>query len=319
MVALFTPLPRDRAAAAAWLGVALALVYTAYSVATINHNAWGAELRPTRSQRTRITAIREGLALHRRGRWRAWRRRCSAPPPAPTTGLARFAIAFAVFTLAACVAVTLRAPSRRAAAEATSSRCAGVAAAARRPAVPPAAGGVRRQRHRVGDSRDAGAVLHRRRAAGGSAAGPVPRALLRRRRRRHAAVGPAVRAPAARRARGWPAWSRPSSPSSGRARSGPGDAVAFAAICVLSGARARRRPRAAAVAAGRRHRSRRTRAGPPARYFGLWTLATKLNLALAAGIALPLLGAPGLRARRATGAAALACARLRLRGRALRC
>ena len=28
-------------------------------------------------------------------------------------------------------------------------------------------------------------------------------------------------------------------------------------------------------------------------YFGLWTLATKLNLALAAGIALPLLGALG--------------------------
>ena len=31
-------------------------------------------------------------------------------------------------------------------------------------------------------------------------------------------------------------------------------------------------------------------------YFGLWTLATKLNLALAAGIALPLLALPGLRA-----------------------
>ena len=43
-------------------------------------------------------------------------------------------------------------------------------------------------------------------------------------------------------------------------------------------------------------------------YFGLWTLATKLNLALAAGIALPLLAAlgylPGTRDRAALGALA---------------
>jgi Na+/melibiose symporter-like transporter len=44
-------------------------------------------------------------------------------------------------------------------------------------------------------------------------------------------------------------------------------------------------------------------------YFGLWTLATKLNLALAAGIALPLLGAfgysPGTRDAAAIHALAL--------------
>ncbi|MEO8136391.1 MAG: MFS transporter [Betaproteobacteria bacterium] len=63
MVALFAP-PADTAGARAWwLAGTLAVVYAAYSLATINHHAWGAELSTDSHQRTRITATREGLAL----------------------------------------------------------------------------------------------------------------------------------------------------------------------------------------------------------------------------------------------------------------
>ena len=44
MVALFAPPVRGQAALLAWLSGALALVYVAFSLATINHGAWGAEL-----------------------------------------------------------------------------------------------------------------------------------------------------------------------------------------------------------------------------------------------------------------------------------
>ena len=63
MIALFMPLPRAEAPLIAWLSLALALVYGAFSLATINHQAWGAELSTDPVERTRITAVREGLAL----------------------------------------------------------------------------------------------------------------------------------------------------------------------------------------------------------------------------------------------------------------
>jgi GPH family glycoside/pentoside/hexuronide:cation symporter len=70
---------------------------------------------------------------------------------------------------------------------------------------------------------------------------------------------------------------------------GPGDTTAFAAICVLSGlalgADLALPPSLLADVIDRDGKAR-----PAGAYFGLWTLATKLNLALAAGIALPLLG-----------------------------
>ena len=73
---------------------------------------------------------------------------------------------------------------------------------------------------------------------------------------------------------------------------GPGDGAAFAAICVLSGlalgADLALPPSLLADVIGRDGTAR-----PAGAYFGLWTLATKLNLALAAGIGLPLLAALG--------------------------
>jgi GPH family glycoside/pentoside/hexuronide:cation symporter len=73
-----------------------------------------------------------------------------------------------------------------------------------------------------------------------------------------------------------------------------GDTTAFAVICVMSGlalgADLALPPSLLADVIGRRGRMEATGS-----YFGLWTLATKLNLALAAGIALPLLDTLGYR------------------------
>lgn len=46
-----------------WLAGMLLLVYFGFSLASINHNAWGAELSADTYQRTRIVAAREALAL----------------------------------------------------------------------------------------------------------------------------------------------------------------------------------------------------------------------------------------------------------------
>ncbi len=47
----------------AWFGASLVLVYAGYSLATIAHNSWGAQLAPARGERARLTAMREGWAL----------------------------------------------------------------------------------------------------------------------------------------------------------------------------------------------------------------------------------------------------------------
>ncbi len=47
----------------AWFGASLVLVYAGYSLATIAHNSWGANLAPARGARARLTAMREAWAL----------------------------------------------------------------------------------------------------------------------------------------------------------------------------------------------------------------------------------------------------------------
>ena len=63
MIALFAPPAATGNVLTWWLAGTLAIVYAGYSLATINHHAWGAELSIDPHQRTRITATREGLAL----------------------------------------------------------------------------------------------------------------------------------------------------------------------------------------------------------------------------------------------------------------
>jgi len=46
-----------------WAGGLMALTYTAYSIASVAHQAWGARLGGTEPQRSRVVAWREGLAL----------------------------------------------------------------------------------------------------------------------------------------------------------------------------------------------------------------------------------------------------------------
>jgi Na+/melibiose symporter-like transporter len=76
---------------------------------------------------------------------------------------------------------------------------------------------------------------------------------------------------------------------------GPGDAAAFAAVCALSGlalgADLSLPPSILADVIDHDPRGPQTQA--QGAYFGLWNLVTKLNLALAAGIALPALAVLG--------------------------
>lgn len=62
---LFPPatLRDDNTALLVWAGALLAVTYTAYSVASVAHQAWGTRLGGTEAQRSRISGWREGLAL----------------------------------------------------------------------------------------------------------------------------------------------------------------------------------------------------------------------------------------------------------------
>jgi GPH family glycoside/pentoside/hexuronide:cation symporter len=289
MIALFMPLPRAHAPLLVWLGVALALVYVAFSLAMINHNAWGAELSADPVERTRITAVREGLALV--GVVVA----SVAPtllgtPGSPETGLGTYAWCFAAFT-AVCAAVMLRAPAASMPARAAGNAWSGL-------------------RVPLGDP------LFRRLLAvfvANGIASAIPATLvlffiadvLREESRQGLFLALYFIAGAA----GMPLWVKLSE-YRGKVTAwalamaaaivafiwawwlGPGDTAAFAAICVLSGlalgADLALPPSLLADVIGRDGTQR-----PAGAYFGLWTLATKLNLALAAGIGLPLLGALG--------------------------
>jgi Na+/melibiose symporter-like transporter len=290
MIALFMPLPRAEGPLIAWLSLALALVYGAFSLATINHQAWGAELSSDPVERTRITAVREGLAL--------FGVVVAAVLPGflggDDGGLARFALVFAVFTLV-CAAITVTmTPDTRAAPIASATR----------------------QSFRLLLSRPLADLLFRRlllvfMLSGIAAAIPATLVLffiadvLDAESRQGMFLALYFIAGAA----GMPLWVRLSA-RIGKAhawlaamlvaiaafvwasRLVAGDTTAFTVICVLSGfalgADLALPPSLLADVIGRRGLMEATGS-----YFGLWTLATKLNLALAAGIALPLLSALG--------------------------
>lgn len=60
---LFFPLPRGHGALLAWAGAGLVLTYLAYSGLAVLHQAWGARLGGGPARQTRIVAWREGFAL----------------------------------------------------------------------------------------------------------------------------------------------------------------------------------------------------------------------------------------------------------------
>jgi Na+/melibiose symporter-like transporter len=62
-LALFHPPPLVTTALLWWFGASLLLVYAGFSLATIAHNSWGAALSQQRGERARLTAMREGCAL----------------------------------------------------------------------------------------------------------------------------------------------------------------------------------------------------------------------------------------------------------------
>ena len=292
MLALFLPIPRTGPALLVWLSSALAIVYFAFSLATINHQAWGAELSFDPVERTRITAVREGLAL------------CGVVIASvlPSLldggdgGLGRFAMLFAGFALASTAITLFGTPDAGA----------------------PFQAQARPQSFGELIARPLADRLFRRLLVvfmlnGIAAAIPATLVLffiadvLEAEARQGVFLALYFIAGAA----GMPFWVRLSA-QIGKPRAwfiamvvaivafvwasrlSAGDTTAFAVICALSGlalgADLALPPSLLADVIGRRGHMVATGS-----YFGLWTLATKLNLALAAGIALPLLEALGYR------------------------
>ncbi|CAN5523171.1 MFS transporter [soil metagenome] len=62
-VLLFFPLTREPAPLVAWASVVLVVTYAAYSALSVAHQAWGAMLGGDEAQRSRIVSWREGLGL----------------------------------------------------------------------------------------------------------------------------------------------------------------------------------------------------------------------------------------------------------------
>ena len=311
MVALFSPPELSAPMTLGWLGATLAIVYLAFSIATINHSAWGAELSHSPLERTRITATRESLAL-------AGVVVASVAPgllagaDGEAAGLQRFAFVFAAITLASLLPLAMAPP-------------------------PPGVKALHARTGMLAPLRDRTFrwLLAAFMANGIASAIPATLVLF--------FIGDVLQAPSAQGwllalyfvagAAGMPLWVALSArigklaawavsmvvaivAFAGTITLGAGDVATFALICALSGlalgADLALPPSLLADLVGRPAAA----AGAGA-YFGVWTLATKLNLALAAGLALPLLawlgyvpgssGAGGLRSL-ALVYAALPCA-----------
>jgi Na+/melibiose symporter-like transporter len=289
MIGLF--LPPQGWAGPVWLALTLTLVYLGFSLASVNYHAWGAELSDAPHERTRITAVREGFALL--GVITA-----SVAPSLVAAdmeqGLARTALAFLPLLGVAALATLLATPSGRR------------AAAQRAPLssvmwAPLANGRFRRLL----------AVF----AVNGIAAA-VPATLVLffvadvLRLERHAGLFLGIYFLAGVLA--LPLWVA-AARRAGKARAwaasmllsvavfvwawflGPGDLLPFALICVLSGAAlgADLALPPSMLADVMDADARGPGGATGGAYFGLWNFVTKLNLALAAGITLPLLALLG--------------------------
>ena len=287
--ALFHPAVRGTTPLLAWGGVFLALTYLSYSVVSVVHQAWGARLGGDAPQRARIVAWREGFAL-------AGVLVASVLPS--LVGLTATALVFAVLLFGG-TALLFRAP---------------------RPAPPPAVRAPRVRPFATPAFRRLLAVF-----VVNGIASAVPATLvlffIRDRLQAQAYEPLFLAAYFAAGALSIPLWVKLVA-AIGLAKAwlagmllaiaafgwaallGPGDVAAYAAVCVASGlALGADLTLPGALLAGVVQRAGHSGRGEGA-YFGWWNFATKLNLALAAGLALPLLEAAGYAPGR-TDAAAL--------------
>ncbi len=295
MAGLFNPPAWSVTALGAWLIANLLLVYTAYSLVTVSYQAHGAEISTDRAGRTRVTAWREGFGLL--GVFAA-----AVLPEVLRRSMGEreafslFALLFAPLVLGAAVVAITRSPP----------------AAARAAALTPTLGSLALPLRNAGFRRLALVFV----LNGIAAAIPATLVLF--------FIEDVVRRPDlaahflvtyfSAGALGLPLWvwlagrlGKPLAWLCGMGVSiaafiwafflGAGDAGAFFAICALSGlglgADLALPPSLLAdvIDADESHGRGRHEGA----YFGLWNLITKLNLALAAGIALPLLAAFGYR------------------------
>jgi Na+/melibiose symporter-like transporter len=314
MLGLFRPPQWDSVALTWWLIAMLMLVYTAFSMLQISYQAYGAEITDQPDERTRVTSIREALGLV--GVFLA-----AALPEVlskshgPRDGYAWFAYVFAPL-LVAMVAVSIRFSPP------TVARTRAATGNAFRAMAKPLKNALFNRLliififNGIAASIPATLVLFfiedvvRRPDlsahfliayfAAGALGMPLWVWLSRRLGKRRAWLGGMLLSIAAF------VWAF---------GLGAGDATAFGLVCVMSGvalgadlalppsilADVIDEDGGAAAAPGVAGRGEGA-------YFGLWNLVTKLNLALAAGISLPLLGALGYVPGAAGGAAALSFA-----------
>ncbi|MBL8468762.1 MFS transporter [Methyloversatilis discipulorum] len=272
-----------------WLVGALLLVYAGYSIATINYSAWGAELSTTPALGTRLVASREGWALV--GVVAASVAPGLLADDAPT-GLWRAALYWLPWLALAALLTTTTVPDQRPQATA-------------QPLLDTLREVMRHQRFRR--------LLAVFALNGIAAAVPGTLVLF--------FIADVLQAPEREGlflalyfvagVLALPLWTRLAD-RIGRARSwaasmllaivvfgwawtlGPGDATAFMLICVGSGiALGADLALPPALLAGLI--ARREEPLPAGGSFGVWTFVTKLNLALAAGVALPALALLGYR------------------------
>ncbi|MDH4096126.1 MAG: MFS transporter [Betaproteobacteria bacterium] len=271
-----------------WLAAALVPLYLGFSLASIAFQAWGALLGETPHERTRVSAWREGFGL-------AGVVLASVAPtllaPRMEDGLSRFTLVLASVA-AVCASLTLlRAPQPARAPARAALDLGALAVPFANPAFKPLfaafiANGIAAAlpatlvlffvNDALGAPQLAGAFLAAYFLAG-AASLPLWTALARRMGKRNAWLASMAASVAA---------------FAGALALGAGDVAGFAAVCLLSGLAlgGDLALPPAMLADAIRARGDEPRAGA---YFGLWNFATKLNLALAAGLALPLLAAAG--------------------------
>jgi GPH family glycoside/pentoside/hexuronide:cation symporter len=268
-----------------WLAAALVPVYLGFSMASIAFQAWGALLGDTPHERTRVAAWREGFGL-------AGVVLASVAPTLLAArldeGLARFSMVFVAVAIACATLALLRAPLPSRAPARTSP---GLLAPFANPRFAPlfaafVANGIAAALPATLVLFFVNDVLQLPRLAGaflaayflaGAASLPLWTSLSRRVGKRRAWLAAMAASVAA---------------FAGALGLGAGDAAGFFAVCLLSGLAlgGDLALPPAMLADAIRWRGEEARAGS---YFGLWNFATKLNLALAAGLALPLLAVSG--------------------------